>query len=145
MHGSRHAHVLLYDLYEMTVQVPILDPVVVAIADQQERGGLTRVQPNAVTSFEFSFLLARPAKGFHEFAIFIKLEDIIRSVSVGDKDRTIRPHCDRAGLKSFCVFVDSCFLRKLNLPIPLAIQFELNDFMIGWASSVDVFNAILVA
>ena len=69
-----------------------------------------------MTGLELSFRLARPAKGLHELAVLVELEHIVRPVTIGDEDRSIRRDGDGAGVESLLVFIDACLLRKVNRP-----------------------------
>ena len=145
MHGGGHPQVFLDDFHEIAVEVPVFHAIVVAVANEQQRLALARVQRDAVTGLELSFLLARPAKGFHELAVLVELEHVVRAVAVGDENRAIGSDGDGAGIESLRVLVDARLLRKLNRPLLFAVELELDDLVIGRARGVDVFHAVLLA
>src|SRR5439155_5281395 len=94
---------------------------------------------------ELSLLLARPAKGFHELAVLVELEHIVRPVTIGDEDRTVRRDRDGAGVESLRVLVDARFLGKVDRPNLLPIELELDDLVIGRTRAVKIFRPILLA
>src|SRR5205823_2726461 len=53
MNRCRHAKILLNDLDEISLQIPVLDTVIVAIANQQQGLALTVIQRNSMTGIEF--------------------------------------------------------------------------------------------
>src|SRR5438552_4429002 len=145
MHGGGHPQVFLDDFHKVAVEVPVFHAIVVAVANQQQRLALARVQPNAVTGLELSFRLARPAKGFHELAVLVELEHVVRPVAIGDEDRAVGRDGDGTGLESVLVFINACLLRKANRPYLLAVELELHHLVIGVARAVKVFHPILLA
>ncbi len=101
-------------LTKLPSRAQVLQAITVAIADQQERLVLAGVQGNAVAGVEFPWLLARPAKGFDEIAVLVKLKDVIRPVAIGHKNRTIRPNGDGARLETLLVLVNAGLLRIMD-------------------------------
>ena len=75
IHRRRLTQILLNHPNEIAVKVPILDTVVVAIANEQQRLGQARVQRNAVTGVELSLFLAGTAEGFYKITISIKFKN----------------------------------------------------------------------
>src|SRR5256885_678878 len=84
---------------QLPLEVPILDPIVVAIANQQQRLALPRIQRNSVTGVEFSLLGTGPTKGLQKFALFVELENIVRAVSISDENGTVWRDRDSARLE----------------------------------------------
>ena len=74
MNRRRHPQILLDHADKIPVQVPMLNPIVVAIANQQQRLFPACIQPDAVTRIELSFFCAGTAKGFDELAILVELQ-----------------------------------------------------------------------
>ena len=90
-----------------------------------------------MAGLELTFRLARSAEGFYELAVFIELEHIVRPVAIGDENRTIRRDGDGAGVEPFLVLVDSRLRRIMNRPKLLAVELELDDFVIRWPRGVN--------
>src|SRR5688572_19443532 len=98
-----------------------------------------------MTGLELSFGLAGSAEGFHEFAVLIELERIIRAVTIGDEDRSIGRDGDCAGVESLLVPVDARLRRKVKRPDLFAVELELDDLVSRRARGVNVFHTILIA
>src|SRR5262249_55714227 len=61
VHGGGHAQTFLDDFHEMALEIPVFDPIVVPVANEQERLVLASVQGYAVTGLELSLLFSGPA------------------------------------------------------------------------------------
>src|SRR5690348_13843920 len=107
MNGGGHAEVLADDLHETTIQVPILHPVAIAIADKEQWRRLPGIQCDPVASLEFSLFLTRTAKGLYELPILIELKHVIGAIPIGDKNGVVRPQGYCAGLEPFGIFVNT--------------------------------------
>ena len=145
MHGCGHPEVLLNHLHEIPLKIPILDAIVIAIANQQQRLALPHIERNSVTGVEFSLFGTGPTKSLHELAVFIELEHIVRAVPVSDEDRTIWRDSDSARLKAVGVFINARLFGILDGPFPLAIELQLHDLMILGSRGINVFDAALLA
>ena len=86
MDGGGHAQIFLNHFHKVAVEVPVFNAVVIAIADEQERFALAGIEGDAVAGVEFSFFGSGSAKRFHEFAIFVELQDVVRAIAIGHKD-----------------------------------------------------------
>src|SRR5690349_14810313 len=95
---------------------------------------------------KLAFFSAWPAESLHKFARTIEFEHVICTITVRDKDRTIRAdrHCAR--LKSVrVVVINLCALREFYGPLTIAIEFQLEDLVVGGSRGVKVFRAIFLA
>ena len=107
VNGGGHAEVFLDDADEIAVEIPVFDPIVVAIAD--ENVVVPWIVGDAMAGLELSFGFARSAEGFHEFAVFVELEDVIGTVAIGDENRAVRCNCNGAGIEPLRIFEDFGF------------------------------------
>ena len=77
VNSGRHTQIFLDHFHEIAIKVPIFDPVVVSVANQQERFALAGIQRNAMACIEFAFFLSWTPESFYEIPILIKLQDVI--------------------------------------------------------------------
>src|SRR4030095_2509951 len=108
--------------HKISFQIPVLDPIIVTIAYQQQRSALTGVQSYPVASLKFTFFLPRAAERLYEFPIFVELQYVICPVTVRHENRTIRRYRYSAGIKPIGVFIDARFLGIFNRPLLLALK-----------------------
>ena len=141
--GRGHAEVFLDDADEVAFEVPMFDAIVVAIANEEIL--VARIVGDAVAGFEFPFGFARAAEGFHEFTVFVELEDVVGPVTIGDEDGAICGDGDGAGVETVGVFKKAGFLWVVESPDVFAGEGELDDFVGGRPSGVNEFRAVFVA
>src|SRR5260370_31922207 len=94
---------------------------------------------------ELPLLCAWPAEGFNELAHLIVLQDVVGSVAIGDENRAIRRNGHSAGFECVCVMIDARLPGEFNGPLMLAVELELDDFVIGRAASVNELLAVFLA
>jgi hypothetical protein len=143
--GGGHAERLLQDLDEVALEVPVLDAVVVAVADEEQGPGLAGVERDAVAGVELALRGALAAEGLHEMPLRVKLQHVIGAVAVRNEEGTVRRHRHRAGIEPVGVLVEPGLLRPAEHPVRFAGEAELHDFMPRGPGRVDVFHALLLA
>src|SRR6185369_13497242 len=122
------------------------DPIVVAITHQQQRFSLPRIQSNPVAGVELPLFGPRPSKSLEKLALLVEFEDVIRSVPVRDEYRAVRAHRDRTWVEAFC-FLFLINLRAFGIfygPLSLTIEFDLQDLVVRWPRSINVFCPIFL-
>jgi hypothetical protein len=70
-------------------------------------------------------------------------QDVIRSISIGHENRSIRANRDGARVKGNFIFENSGFGGRFDFPKLLAVHVEFDDLMVRRPRRVNVFLALL--
>ncbi|MDB6039684.1 MAG: hypothetical protein JWM99_3525 [Verrucomicrobiales bacterium] len=140
-----HAKIFLDHFYEIAVQIPIFDSVIVSVADEEQGFSQASVQGDSVACFEFAFRFARAAERFYKLAIFVEFKHVIGAISIGHENRSVWTDRNRAGIKSLFVFIDASFGRIMNRPLGIALKIDLHHFVVRRAGAINVFHSLFLA
>lgn len=144
-HVARPAQVLVHRAHVRAVHREPLQPVIFAVADQQQRLLAARIQPDAVRRLQLAVVLARAAERLHVLAVLVVEVDPRPAIAVGGEDAAVGTDGDRGRVVLAFVLVDARRLGPAERPQHRAVELGLDDLMAPRVREVQRLLAVLDA
>ncbi len=118
--------------------------LVIAVANQEARRVVARVERHAVGRIEFFEAVSLGAEVRQVFSGLVVFENVVASITVGQKDIAVRRDGDGCGVEIFDG--EARFFGEGQLQHDFsALDFEFDSFGVGIACAVDVLDAVVLA